>query len=293
MSNLSLSYDNPVTAVFLRILAWELFVANETLRVQDVVTEQVQAARHEIGLPLLNKQGGAAHDFIQNLRTPPKPFLSPGGTPPKPIEPAWATDWRLLYLPSHSHVRQLSYKPVWVEPELQSATNHIEYLVTLRNPAIPPLRVFLGKERPANRTFGTRRGLYFLRQNDSLYLGQTNEFDIRISHHYPRRNPIWWVFISIEDHTAAFTQDSLNAAESLLISFWNEVCVISNQTRGGDQKPGFAYLQQAILLVEAASAAMIWLIRDRTNIDIPSWSLPFKKWSGKNWPLCYLSVPDA
>jgi hypothetical protein len=109
MSQLPLSYDNAVTAVFLRILAWELYVAERPLKVQDVVTDQVQRARLELGLDRLN--GGAAHDFIQKLRVG-KPLLSPKNTPPAPKEPEWETEWRLLYLPSHSLVRQFSKHPV-------------------------------------------------------------------------------------------------------------------------------------------------------------------------------------
>jgi hypothetical protein len=220
VSGLALSYANPVTAVLLRILAWELFVANELLTVQDVVTAQVQAARRELGLAPLDEDGGAAHDFIQKLRLPPKPLLSPKNTPPKPTEPEWPMAWRLLYLPPHNRVRQLSHKPVCVVvPPPQSANqNYVEYLITVRSPAVPTLRVFLGSQMPTNKPFGARRGLYFLRQSDSLYLGKTDEFDTRLSQHYPKRNPVWWAFMSIEDYTASFSQDALNAAEALLIS---------------------------------------------------------------------------
>src|SRR5437867_8785902 len=108
MPSLSLSYDNPVTAVSLRLLAWELFVANKQLKVQDVITDQVQAARHELGLAPFDKDGGGAPDFIQKLRLPPNPLLSAKNTPPKPAESKWKwpTAWRLLYLPPHNRVRQ-------------------------------------------------------------------------------------------------------------------------------------------------------------------------------------------
>ena len=76
MTQFPLSYENPQTAVFLRILAWEHHVARREPSVQDVVTEHVQAARKELGLSPL--QGGAAHDFIQKLRVGSEPSLSPG-----------------------------------------------------------------------------------------------------------------------------------------------------------------------------------------------------------------------
>lgn len=288
MSHLSLSYDNPVSAVFLRGLAWELYVAKEKLTVQDG-TGQVQAARKEIGLAPL--EGGAAHDFIQKLRVGPKPFLSPKNTPPQPVEQDWPSAWRLLYLPPHNFVRQLSNKPVCaVAPANTPSTPHFEFLVTLRNPAVPTLHVFVGDQLPNSRKFGTHRGLYFLRLPDSLYVGKTDEFDVRLSQHQ-RRNPLWWVFVSPEQSVQTFTQDALGAAEALLISFWNEVSIVSNQKRGTDQKPVFTYLQQGVLLVEAASAVLLWLIRERNDLGLPEWSIPFKPWRGRNWPACYMELP--
>jgi len=286
MSQLPLSYDNPVTAVFLRILAWELYVAKHHLKVQDVVTDQVQRARHELGLDAL--EGGAAHDFIRKLRVG-KPLLSPKNTPPAPMEPEWKTEWRLLSLPPHSLVRKLSEDPVVVVPEeLPQSQNFKEFQITLRNPALPTLRVYLGAESPKGNPFGTHRGVYFLRRVDSLYMGKSDEFDIRLSQHGKNKQPLWWCFITPVASEQTFTQDALGATESLLISFWNEISVLDNQKRGTDREPAFAYLQQAILLVEAASATLLWLIRKQKDLGLPVWSIPFKKWKGRNWPECYV-----
>lgn len=290
MPTLSLSYDNPVTAVFLRILAWELYVAKEQLRVQDVVTQQVQTARNELGLAPL--EGGAAHDFIQKLRVLPKPLLSAKNTPPAPMQAEWQTAWRLLYLPPHNLVRQLSDRPVFTTATPTSSTQtHTELLLTLRNPAVPMLRVFVGTTQPKSGTFNQRRGLYFLRLATSMYVGKTDEFDVRLSQHIKNRSPLWWVFVTPEESQQMFTQDALAAAEALLISFWNEVSVLDNGQRGSDQKPAFTYLQQAILLVEAASATLLWLMREQQGLGLPQWTIPFKSWRGKNWPQCYLDVP--
>lgn len=282
MSRLPLSYDNPVTSVFLRILSWELYVAKRDLKVQDVVTEQVQIARNELGLEAL--EGGATHDFIQKMRKG-SAHLSPKNTPPAPTEPAWKTEWRLLYLPSHSFVRQISENPVVTV--LSQPQNHSEFQVTLRHPALPTLRIFVGAEDPKGNTFGKCRGVYFLRMADSLYIGKSDEFDIRLSQQIKNKHPLWWCFLSPEGSEQTFTQDALGAAESLLISFWNETSLINNQKRGGDQMPAFAYLQQAILLVEAASATLLWLIREKQDLGLPNWNIPFKNWKGINWPECY------
>jgi len=310
---LTLSYDDPVTAVFLRILAWELYVAKEKPLVKDA-TEQVQTARRELGLaPLM---GGAAPAFIQQLR--PKGLLSAKNTPPTPLQTQWQTEWRLLYLPPHNLVRQLSDRPVFtVEPPPRGDSTHKELLLTLRDPAVPTLRVFIGITQPKASTFYRRRGLYFLRLPRSLYMGKTDEFDVRLPQHFKRKNPIWWVFVTLEDDTHMFTLDALAAAEALLISFWNEVGVLANGTRGGDQKPAAMYLQQAVLFVEAASAALLWIIREQLSLNLPlpmlaqdglgllppipgqkgatllPWNIPFKPFKGKNWPDCYMEVPGS
>jgi len=298
MPPLPLSYKSPLEAVFLRTLAWEIYVAKEKLTVNDVTKQQVQAVRSELGLPPLNNNGGAADDFIKVLRRRSPPVLSQGGTPPSPLQPQWPKEWRLLYLPPHNLVRQLFDKPV-LDPRGSAAVppTHYEFTVTLRDPALPKLNVFVGAQLPSSKTFGTHRGLYFLRSASQLYLGKTDEFDVRLFHHMnsrlKRNDPVvWWVFVSPEQSGQTFTLDALAAAESLLISFWNETSYIENQTRGSDQKPAFSYLQQGILLVEAASAVLLWLMRDRQDLNLPSQSIPFKRWRGKTWPDCYMKLPN-
>ena len=296
MPQLPLSYKSPLEAVFLRMLAWEINVAKEKLSVQDVVTEQVQEARMELGLTPF--QGGAAHNFIQNLRKEPRPLLSASGTLPRPLEPAWPNEWRLLYLPPHNLVRQLSGKPI--HEDCSPASEALIYRrlkVTLRNPTLSTLDVFVGTHKPPSRTFNSHRGLYFLRLAESLYIGKTDEFDIRLSQHWNYyqqhgNSVLWWVFISPEHSVHTFTLDALAAAEALLISFWNEVSLVQNQKRGSDQKPALPYLQQGILLMEAASAVLIWLTRDKKDLGLPSQEIPFKQWSSPQWPQCYEKLPS-
>ena len=293
-----LSYKSPLEAVFLQILAWELYIAKEKLTVDDVTKRQVQAARNELGLAPLNDKGGAADDFIKVLRRRSTPVLSQGGTSPSPLQTQWPKEWRLLYLPPHNLVRQLSDKPILASGGTATIPpSHHELLVTLRDPALPTLHVSVGKQLPSSKTFGTHRGLYFLRSAEQLYLGKTDEFDVRLSqhirNHQKRNDPVlWWVFVSPEQSGQTFTLDALAAAESLLISFWNETSYIENQTRGSDQGPAFSYLQQGILLVKAASAVLLWTMRDRQDLNLPSQNIPFKKWTGKDWPGCYMKLPN-
>ncbi len=249
------------------------------------MTEQVQAARTDLGLPLFNTTGGAAHDFIQKLRK--QGLLSAKNTPPAPTEMIWKTEWRLLYLPSHRIVRQLSWSPVIdTVPITSNEQTHHAFLITVRDPAIPTFRVTVGKDMPNANLFRHRRGLYFLRLEDSLYIGKSDEFHVRFSGHQQKK-PLWWVFIALEAHDTMFTLDAISAAESLLISFWNETTVIKNGNRGSDQRPAFLFLQQAVLFSMAASAAFLWLLRTQV-FDYTEWTIPFKSWRGAGWPQCYI-----
>ena len=287
-----LTYDDPLTAVFLRILAWEEYEANRQLRVKDIVSDQVQMARKDLGLKRNTK--GAPHAFIQSLRKKQPPLLDGN----KPAEKGWARNlaWSLRYLPSHQLVRMLSYNPIW-EMTPQSPESNLsifQFSVALREPALPKLRLTVGKGKPTPKTPGNIKGVYFLRQDEAIYIGQSDEFYIRYPQHIMKgKKVLWWAFIAPQETNGTLTFDSLYAIESLLISFWKEVCEVTNKTRGKDTAPDFVHLQPAILFVEAASAALLWLIR---NEDLKSkfsqWGIPLKKkCSGRGWPSCYLENP--
>ena len=149
------------------------------------------------------------------------------------------------------------------------------------------------EKRPKGGTFKNLRGVYFLRLAESLYIGQSSEFGTRLGHH-GKKEASWWCFIALEEsNNHVFTLDALLAAESLLISFWNEISEVGNKTRGSDQKPASVHLQQAILFTEAASASLLWLIRDceqAKQLALHDWKIPFKKCTGRGWPGCYLST---
>ena len=273
---MKLIYKNPVKAVLLRNLAWEINIAGNRPKEKEVSELLIQTARQELGLPEL--KGGATHDMIQKMRKGKKPLLTPKGTQPEPVEPEWRTDWRLLYLPSHNSVRRHSQNPVVLE---QSES---EYLITLRNPALPILNVFIGK--PGNEPkVADQRGIYFLVLHDNLYIGETNEFFTRKRIHKSNKKILWWCFISPQSVEQTFTLDTLLAAESLLFSFWNEICKMNNAKRGSDKRPAFSYLQEAVLFTEAVSSVFLWLIKNRIGLN----QVPFKKVKGlKGWPECYL-----
>lgn len=282
-----LEYDDPVVAVFLRTLAWEFYKAKrQKIPVNDQAKNLVQAARRDLGLRIT--KGGAPHAFIQSLRRPENGFLSSGR--PDPVEKEWGEEsaWRLLNLPSHRFVRMLSHDPVHEEVTTEKG-GFLQFSVSLRGAAVPKLLVTIGKARPTEDLFGNAtRGLYFLREPEGLYVGQSDEFQIRWTDHQARRTFDWWVFVGPEENNEQFSFDTLYAAESLLISFWTEICHTTNRTRGKDKEPVFAYLQPAILLVEAASAVLLWLIREKKDKGFDPWNLPFKDCQADFWHNCYL-----
>lgn len=285
-----LSYEDPLTAVFLRTLAWERRVGREP-KVSELAAVQVQTARKTLGLKPNHK--GAPHEFIQSLRKGTKPVLSPARQSPRPLEDGWYQEdkvWRLLCLPDHSFVRLLSHGVIAQEENAQQ--NLHQFSLTLRNPSVPKLDVLLGREKPKKSSLKNSRGVYFIRELDGLYVGQSEEFDIRWTGHMKGRKIEWWMFIAPQGLDGAFTLDALNVSEALLISFWNEICHVTNAQRGKDKKPAFVHLQQGILFAEAASAALLWFIQERKSKEFGfnSWSLPFKKCKANHWPKCYSEI---
>jgi hypothetical protein len=189
MAKLHLTYRDPLVAVFMRRLAWETLEAkpDPKLKSDDVQIKILPAARLDLGFQ--STEGGSASQFVQNLR----PLITEKRTPPEPTEPEWkaADAWRLLRLPSHWFVRQLSEKPIITVPKEfkeRKNPNFEELTVTLRNPALPQLRVFIGSKKPKGNPFGQRRGIYFLRLPTKLYIGKSDEFDVRLGGHLRREN---------------------------------------------------------------------------------------------------------
>lgn len=283
-----LTYDDALEGVFLRKLAWEIYVAKGTPSVEDIVRKYVQSAREDLGLKQTTK--GAPHAFIQSLRKCDPPLLDKT----KPHEDGWKNEWRLQYLPSHRIIRTLSGNPVYQTivsncPSKKNPKGVFQFSVSLRSPALPKLLVTVGNTRPE---FNDLQGLYFLRELESLYVGQTDEFQTRWNDHvhHAGKKVTWWVFIAPEEKNDFL---ALDAAESLLISLWTEICVTSNKKRGKDKQPSAFRLQQAIMFVEAASAAFLWLLRDKeAEIKFDGFELPFKDCKANHWPKCYLNPPN-
>lgn len=298
---MKLTYSDPVTAVLLRRLAWECYVAKKPVTVKEVVTSYVQLARSDLGLAPYQSRStsGGADAFIQGLQRnnllPP-----PHSGKMEPQEQGWKDEWRLLYLPPHDAVRQLSVDPVRAN---QSSTKSANFNITLRNPAVPSLDVYIGKGK-AGGAFPKRRGLYFIGREDGLYIGSTSEFGVRSRQHANISESAWYVFMSPAGSTSlhgssedvtpgeenSVTLDALLAAEGMLISFWNEVCTVLNDNRSSDRKPASPYLQQAIMLVMGVSAAFIWLLREGEALGLPiTLDAHFKPSDKRGWPECYVT----
>ena len=54
------------------------------------------------------------------------------------------------------------------------------------------------------------------------------------------KDALWWVFIAPYKDNKTFTLDALGAAESMTISFWNEICKLANGQAGSDKEPTFS-----------------------------------------------------
>jgi hypothetical protein len=136
-NKMPLTYDDPLTAVFLRTLAWENHEADREPLVKELVANQVQTAREDLGLTI--NKGGAPHNFIQSLRGLKKPLIS--CDPTKPLEKGWGDKeaWRLYYAPSHRFVRMLSFNPIklLLFPPKTEKSAPFQICLKLRSPASP------------------------------------------------------------------------------------------------------------------------------------------------------------
>ncbi|MDH5718715.1 MAG: GIY-YIG nuclease family protein [Spirochaetia bacterium] len=288
---MNLTYDRPDIGVFLRNLAYEVFIAkNKELKVKDLTQNFIQNSRIELGLK--ETKGGYAQTIINKLRQ--DDLISPSGTNPKPKEKEWEKEWRLLYLPPHNLVRELSFDPIIIEESKENNLHKFE--IQLRNPGIPKFNVYIGMERPdkQNKDIEEGRGLYYLgkNNNEAIYIGQTSEFYTRTDDHF-KKGVNWWILLVPQaDKYYYLDKNTLDTSESLLISLWNEISNVTNQSRGSDTLPPFIYLQQAINITIGCSSIYLYLFRNKdklnslSNITI---NIPFKKWSGTDWPSCYIN----
>jgi len=306
--NIYLKDYDPIQCVFLRTLAWRAHNNDRKLTVSDLVDEHLQNVRDELTLPKL--LGGANQNFINTLRKPGLLIEEIDRDNIKKnakflvVSKKIQKNWRLCYLPSHNIVRRLSSKSkagiVYNNEDDQTFKEHIELRIFLRTPELPELEVYIGKNMPNSSTDG-KKGIYFIREKNGLYIGQTDELPTRFHTHFDGgRKPLWWVFF-VPKNSEALALDSMRAAESLLIAFWNEICRMTNKNCGLDREPHFSFLQQGVILTQSVSAAMIYLIlhsnlqrmvSDR-SVKKDDWSLPFKslgtrKINKRGWPQCYL-----
>ncbi len=180
------SYESPLDAVIMRTLAWEQYVAGHKAKVKQIKKELelIQAARIELVLEVF--EAPSARRYIQELRTGESGYINKGNE-----LLGFPEDWRLLYLPPHSMARQLSYNPVVAQPNPEDGK--WQSVIELRNPAIPKLHFVVGSDVATGSVTSQKRGLYMLRLQDAIYIGKSDEFDVRIGHHFPNKKPLWWI----------------------------------------------------------------------------------------------------
>lgn len=260
---LTLSYPDPLVGVFLRVLAWEVFTNHEKYRSKEITTHLLKMVRSELGLKPL--KGGASQEFINKLLKSGELKNMEDNYFKIPSDELWnsSSSWRLLNCPMHGATRKLSDLPV-VRSLKISNVDYSVFNIALRNPAFDTIKIFVGKDKPNKGKILKKRGLYILGLEDgSLYIGQSTEFGTRSSSHFSSKKIKWWFFFS--PTKINISKDTLDAAESLMISYWNEICYIHNHNRGSDQKPDFISLQQGILFAQSCSAIFIWFAREIKN----------------------------
>jgi hypothetical protein len=298
---------NPVRCVFLRMLAWQQEKEMAEFNISGLTHHYLQLVRKQLGLSELSKGSGASYNFLEEPRKSGD-LIEKGRKQKKPglylkVNPKF-TNWRFLYLPLHSVVRQLSSTVFITKDGACSANkprNYTHLIVALRNPELPRLNIYIGKNKPKSTDLNKARGVYFIREQKGLYIGKTLEFNTRTYDQFKKRKAVWWIFITPGKDNDLLSQDAIGAAEALLISFWNEVCKLTNRNCGLDTEPHFCYLQHGVILMQAASAVLMYLMSAKGRKEVENmlkdigikthwWAMPFKKigaQSSAKWPECY------
>ncbi|MBM3328001.1 MAG: hypothetical protein FJY67_00820 [Calditrichaeota bacterium] len=306
-SNYETTLDSllPYDRVFLRSLAWEYLWASIPPKKVGEALQYLQNARIALGIEPLKDP--AARERLQVLR---RSFSKdPKASPLELIDATyWRSHWSLLHLPSHLRIRVLARDAILigVDPRAEKENFH-RYRISFRYQALPIMEAVVGTGKPPSYLDEDRRGLYMLNTPNGLYLGQSSEFATRYIEH-AKRQPKWWYFVSpvIErengpnnggDYVKPFAPykvslDTLFGAESLWIGFWSEICKTDNKQKGKDTLPEYRYLQEAILLVEAAAASLVWLLTEGIRTigigDIIK-KIPFHR-KHQGWPDGYLNL---
>lgn len=285
-----LNYRNPLTAVLLRRLAWEQYVARREFTMEDIETKHLPAARRELGLPPVEAKDRAAEQYLRGLFQSPK-RLRLDGQNVKLVGKQWENEWRLHCLPWHDSVRQLSADLLCTELAPAEKRAYREWSVLSSDSAVPRLRVIVGPAfAPADACKG-ERGVYVVRRTRSLYIGQSSNLATRILGHRSEGEPLWTIAM-ITDEDVRPSRDELEAAEAVLISFWHEVAILDNKSLGKLQPPEPEHRQQGILFAKGSAAALHWLMRQKPDVALPDWSIPFRYWK-EGWSESYLKLGDG
>jgi len=279
---MALNYRSPLTAVLLRRLAWEHHVANREFTYEEVRDTHLPAARRELGLPTIETTDPAGNSYLRGLlRSPRRLKLDEQGVR---LIGAWEQEWRHHYLPSHDDVRRLSLNPVVMESTVTDAGGCSAWRFLFRDPALPQLHVVVGPASAMADACQGHRGVYFVHEAGQLYIGQSSQPEKRLVAHGVHQT----VFVAPEE-SGRLDQEELMAAEALLISLWGEVAALENASGGRLDQPGARSRQQAVLITKAASAALLWLMREQAGLALHGWTIPFRKWR-EGWPACYLKL---
>ena len=209
-------YKEAYIAYAIRLLAWKKFIARDQNAITDDDIE-------DIILQVFSEFGGIdmSGPTIYNYTKDVREKLTADHKPKN-----WNGDeWYLLYAPFHQVVRNLSLHPVVQGPYYNA------YEMTLRDPAVPTLKVTVGNGVPDSQIFEDNpRVIYILRheENDDeqMYIGMTDRDGSRMKEHTTKKDPHWW-FIAQPLDNYNFDDSVQESTETMLTAFWNEIAHVS------------------------------------------------------------------
>jgi hypothetical protein len=221
------------------------------------------------------------------------------------VKVAWPRVWRFLFAPSHREVLDVAWRGT-----VPKAVKSLFVRFSTDNPSYPSidLKVFssietgsidpvaIGEFLDEYMRYSTPlRGdpadgiddaaLYFQQQTrkpmlyiyfckdqegrPAVYMGQTGEPRIRFLGHM-KRNPAHVILLFPAPHEGEMNDSDLNAAESLWISYYDEICNNVNTKLGSDSLPQtLSDLRRASSFVTAAAAAVWHLGRMQEEFRLP------------------------
>ncbi len=251
--------ERPDLVAAFRKVVWQHRLTKESFSLDDLI-KTFQNSRLEMGLGEL--KGGAASTELQTRM---------GGTKSQKSSeqihyirqgkrwiptPKISSDWRFSLSNSHRDIRQTAREGLW-KPQGKFWQFHP------RGGHLPSLTCVIGSRENGLQGFSGegKRGLYFLLKQNQNYVGQTDEFHVRIRGH-KSHDQFFFAYPEREETSI----ESLNVAESLSIVGLSEIVNLSNDKFGKDKEPSFTSVRLGSSFALAFQAALArWSFESKDN----------------------------